>query len=202
LPQRETADGYLAKLCWQKAHERYDPDFVGLSPEIEARIYHELNLIEKLGLSAYFLIVWDIMDYAKRSGIPAQGRGSAANSIVLGKALGMPADLLDRMTKSVSAYGAKDIEQDLASIEEFRSYFTSQNSNHPIWQEFVSLCREICDFPRHLSIHNGGMLISSCPLTDIVPLEKATMPGRIVCQWDKDSIADAGLIWTMRKSTI
>ena len=268
LPQRETADGYLAKLCWQKAHERYDPDFVGLSPEIEARIYHELNLIEKLGLSAYFLIVWDIMDYAKRSGIPAQGRGSAANSIVayilgitkvdpvknklflgrflneemssipdididvstshrekliqyvygkygqehtamvctyvtfqarnaireLGKALGMPADLLDRMTKSVSAYGAKDIEQDLASIEEFRSYFTSQNSNHPIWQEFVSLCREICDFPRHLSIHNGGMLISSCPLTDIVPLEKATMPGRIVCQWDKDSIADAGLI--------
>ncbi|MBA7694813.1 Error-prone DNA polymerase [subsurface metagenome] len=38
------------------------------------------------------------------------------------------------------------------------------------------------------------MLISSCPLTDIVPLEKATMPGRIVCQWDKDSVADAGLI--------
>jgi len=107
----------------------------------------------------------------------------------VGKALGMPSDLLDRMAKSVSAYGAKDIGQDLASIEEFRSYFTSMP-----WREFTSLCREISDFPRHLSIHNGGMVISSCPLTEMVPLERATLPGRIVCQWDKDSVADAGLI--------
>ena len=259
LPQGETAESYLAKLCRQKAHDRYE----NVSPEIETRINCELNLIEKLGLSGYFLIVWDIMDYAKRNGIPAQGRGSAANSIVVyilgitrvdpiknklflgrflneemssipdididvstnhrekiiqyvyekygqehtamvctyvtfqarnairevGKALGMPAYLLDRMAKSVSAYGAADIEQDLASIEEFRPYFTSAP-----WHEFLSLCREISDFPRHLSIHNGGMVISSCPLTDIVPLERASMPGRIVCQWDKDGIADAGLI--------
>jgi len=259
LPQGETAESYLAKLCRQKAHDRYE----NVSSEIETRINCELNLIEKLGLSGYFLIVWDIMDYAKRNGIPAQGRGSAANSIVayilgitrvdpiknklflgrflneemssipdididvstnhrekliqyiyekygqehtamvctyvtfqarnaireVGKALGMPAYLLDRMAKSVSAYGAKDIGQDLASIEEFQSYFTSVP-----WREFTSLCREVADFPRHLSIHNGGMVISSCPLPDIVPLEKATMPGRIVCQWDKDSVADAGLI--------
>jgi error-prone DNA polymerase len=259
LPQGETAKKHLAKLCWQKVHDRYD----NVSPDIETRINHELNLIEKLGLSGYFLIVWDIMDYAKRNGIPAQGRGSAANSIVayilgitkvdplknklflgrflneemsslpdididvstnhrekliqyvyrkygqahtamvctyvtfqarnalreVGKALGMPDYLLDRMAKSVSAYGAEDIEQDLAGIEEFSPYLTSAP-----WQEFTSLCREIYDFPRHLSIHNGGMLVSSCPLTEIAPLEKATMPGRIVCQWDKDSIADAGLI--------
>jgi len=259
LPKGETAASYLARLCRQKIHDRYG----SISPEIEARVTCELNLIEKLGLSGYFLIVWDIMDYAKRTGIPAQGRGSAANSIIayilgitkvdpiknklflgrflneemssipdididastnhreqliqyvygkygqehtamvctyvtfrarnavreVGKVLGMPAHLLDRMAKSVSAYEAKDIEQDLAGIREFQTYFTSAP-----WQEFVSLCREIADFPRHLSIHNGGMLISSCPLTDIVPLEKATMPGRIVCQWDKDSVADAGLI--------
>ncbi len=259
LPQGETAKKHLAKLCWQNVHDRYS----NVSPEIETRINHELNLIEKLGLSGYFLIVWDIMDYAERNRIPAQGRGSAANSIVayilgitrvdplknklflgrflneemssipdididvstnhrekliqyvygkygqahtamvctyvtfqtrnavreVGKALGMPDYLLDRMAKSVSAYGAKDIEQDLAGIEEFSPYLTSVP-----WQEFTSLCREIYDFPRHLSIHNGGMLVSSCPLTEIVPLEKAAMPGRIVCQWDKDSVADAGLI--------
>ena len=259
LPQGETAASYLAKLCWQKIHNRYE----NISPEIETKVNHELALIEKLGLSGYFLIVWDIMDYAERNGIPAQGRGSAANSIVayilgitrvdpirnklflgrflneemsslpdididvstahrekliqyvyekygqehtamvctyvtfqarnavreVGKVLGMPAHILDRMAKSVSSYEAKSIEQDLTGIEEFEGYFTSVP-----WRQFISLCQEIADFPRHLSIHNGGMLNSSCPLTEIVPLEKATMPGRIVCQWDKDGIADAGLI--------
>ncbi|MFO7773583.1 MAG: DNA polymerase III subunit alpha [Dehalococcoidia bacterium] len=259
LPRGKTAKEYLAELCWQKVRERYD----NMDSEIETRVNHELNLIEKLGLSGYLLVVWDIMDYAQRNGIPAQGRGSAANSIVayilgitgvdplknklflgrflneemssipdididvstnhrerliqyvyekygqaqtamvctyvtfqarnavreVGKAMGMPDNLLDKMAKSVSVYGAEDLEQDLAGIEEFRPYLTSVP-----WQEFTSICRELYDFPRHLSIHNGGMLISSCPLTDIVPLEKATMPGRIVCQWDKDSVADAGLI--------
>ncbi|MFP3879632.1 MAG: DNA polymerase III subunit alpha [Dehalococcoidia bacterium] len=263
LPRGEIPKRYLAELCRQKVYDRYDPDFIEKNPEVEVRINHELNLIEKLGLSGYFLIVWDIMDYAERNGIPAQGRGSAANSIVayilgitmvdplknklflgrflneemssipdididvstnhrekliqyvydkygqahtamvctyvtfqarnaireVGKALGMPDYLIDKMAKSVSVYGAKDIEQDLAGVEEFLPYRTSVP-----WQEFIALCQEIHDFPRHLSIHNGGMLISSCPLTEIVPLEKATMPGRIVCQWDKDSVADAGLI--------
>ncbi len=48
--------------------------------------------------------------------------------------------------------------------------------------------------PRHLSIHSGGMLITRAPLDAIVPLEPATMPGRFVCQWDKESVEDAGLI--------
>jgi error-prone DNA polymerase len=107
----------------------------------------------------------------------------------VGKVLGMPPDLIDRMAKSVSVYDAKGIEQDLAGLKEFESYFSSTP-----WQQFISLCQEIANFPRHLSIHNGGMIISSRTLSEIVPLEKATMPGRIVCQWDKDDIADSGLI--------
>jgi len=59
---------------------------------------------------------------------------------------------------------------------------------------FLDLCRQIEGVPRHLSIHNGGMLITACPLIDIVPLERATMPGRVVAQWNKDSVEDAGLI--------
>lgn len=259
LPEGETAASYLAKLCWQKIHKKY----ANITPEIEAKVSYELSLIEKLGLSGYFLVVWDIMDYAERNGIPAQGRGSAANSIVayvlgitkvdpiknklflgrflneemssvpdididvstnhrekliqyvyekykpehvamvctyvtfqarnaireVGKVLGMPLDLIDKMAKSVSVYDAKGIEQDLAGLKDFESYFSSIP-----WQQFISLCQEIADFPRHLSIHNGGMIISSRTLSEIVPLEKAAMPGRIVCQWDKDDIADAGLI--------
>ncbi len=107
----------------------------------------------------------------------------------VGKTLGLPEPLLDQMAKTVSSYGADDIAEDLGKLERFRGHLASG-----IWQYFVSLCREIAEFPRHLSIHVGGMIISSCPLADIVPLERATMPGRVVCQWDKDGIADAGLI--------
>ena len=53
---------------------------------------------------------------------------------------------------------------------------------------------EIADFPRHLSIHNGGMLITALPLVDTVPIERATMPGRNVVQFDKRDIEDLGLI--------
>ncbi|MEZ4559642.1 MAG: hypothetical protein R2854_24920 [Caldilineaceae bacterium] len=58
----------------------------------------------------------------------------------------------------------------------------------------TDLLRRIDGCPRHLSIHSGGMLIMARPLDTIVPLEPATMPGRFVCQWDKDSVEDAGLI--------
>ena len=259
VPDGETADSYLAKLCHGKARERYGKP----SERVASQINYELNLISKMNLSGYFLIVWDIMDYAKKNGIPAQGRGSAANSVVayvlgitrvdpirhnlffgrfineemssipdididvstnhrerliqyiyrkygeehaamactyvtfrprnaireVGKALGMPEGILDRMSKAVICYSAQDIDDDLKALDEFRPYLNSE-----AWEHFIRSCREITDFPRHLSIHVGGMIISSCPLVDIVPLEKAAMPGRVVCQWDKDGIEDAGLV--------
>ena len=62
------------------------------------------------------------------------------------------------------------------------------------WQQFLELCREVIDFPRHLSIHNGGMLVTGEPLVDIVPVEPATMEGRRVIQFNKDDVEDLGLI--------
>ena len=56
------------------------------------------------------------------------------------------------------------------------------------------LCQQIKDAPRHLSIHVGGMLITAQPLNTITALERATMPGRWVVQWDKEAVEDAGLI--------
>ena len=66
--------------------------------------------------------------------------------------------------------------------------------NSPIPQFPNSLIAQMQNIPRHLSIHVGGMLITAAPLVDIVPVERATMPGRLVVQWDKDSVEDAGLI--------
>ena len=62
------------------------------------------------------------------------------------------------------------------------------------WQTLFELCRQIDGLPRHLGIHVGGMIVTRCPLLEVVPLEPASMPGRVVIQWDKDSVEEAGLI--------
>jgi len=64
----------------------------------------------------------------------------------------------------------------------------------PLWKELCELAEEIAGLPRHISQHVGGMVISSRPLVEIVPLERAAMADRVVCQWDKDSCDDARFI--------
>jgi error-prone DNA polymerase len=62
------------------------------------------------------------------------------------------------------------------------------------WQWLLQLCGEIDGFPRHLGIHVGGMLVTRTPLIDLVPIERATMPGRVVTQYDKEDIEALGLV--------
>src|SRR2546421_334172 len=66
--------------------------------------------------------------------------------------------------------------------------------NAPLWKELCELAEEIAGLPRHVSQHVGGMIISSRPLVELVPLERAAMPDRVVCQWDKDSCDDARFV--------
>lgn len=79
LPEGHTADSFLRELCLQGLPKRYgDP-----SEEVLQRMEYELSVISKMGFSAYFLIVWDFINYAKEHDIPVgPGRGSAAGSIV------------------------------------------------------------------------------------------------------------------------
>ena len=78
VPEGESAFSYLWKLCFAGAQRRYRP----LRAEVLSRLTHELGVIEKLHLAPYFLLVWDIVEEAKRRGIPAVARGSAASSMV------------------------------------------------------------------------------------------------------------------------
>jgi DNA polymerase III alpha subunit len=64
----------------------------------------------------------------------------------------------------------------------------------PQWRQFFDICHRIQGFPRHLSIHVGGMLVTGEPLIDMLPVERATMPGRVVVQFNKDDVEDLGLI--------
>ena len=116
--------------------------------------------------------------------VPLRGRVRYAG----GKVLGLPEHVPDRMAKTISAYGGRGAI-DLKEVPEFASYLDSG-----AWEHFGGLCTQIADFPRHLSIHVGGMVLTPRPIYEIVPQEHARAEGRIVCQWDKDSVDDAGLI--------
>ncbi len=78
VPVQETAFSYLETLCHEGMRRRYHP----LRPAVVKQLAHELEVIERTGLAEFFLICWDIMRFCRERGIPAQGRGSAGDSIV------------------------------------------------------------------------------------------------------------------------
>jgi error-prone DNA polymerase len=268
VPNVRTEFEYLYHLCHAALPRRYSP----LMPRVLTQLAHELDVIARNGLAAFFLVMWDIMRFARENGIRCQGRGSAAGSITayllgitsidpilhnllferflsddghtmpdidvdfatdrreeviqyvyakygadhvamvcnhvtfqtrsalrdLGKVLGFPQPAIDRLAKSIDAHRPQEAADEIEKTAEGETQFRIQNSefripDHPLTQ-LASLLRQIDGCPRHLGIHSGGMLITGLPLSEVVPLRRATMPGRIVCEWDKDSVEDAGLV--------
>jgi error-prone DNA polymerase len=229
------------------------------------QIDRELALIEKLKLSGYFLIVWDIVRFCREKNILVQGRGSAANSAVcyalgitavdpvgmdllferflseergewpdidldlpsgdqreraiqyvyerygklgaamtanvityrgrsaareIGKALSFDAETLDRLSALVGSWEYKDPNDTLE--RQFRD--AGLDLQHRRIRKFFELCQAVQDLPRHLGQHSGGMVVCQGQLDSVVPLEPATMPGRVVVQWDKEDCADMGIV--------
>ena len=264
LPPGETPSSYLRHVTWNGARARFRP----LSGKAQAQIQKELDLIEKLDLAGYFLIVWDIVRFCLENGILAQGRGSAANSAVC-YALSITAvdpvkmDLLFERFLSEERGEWPDIDLDLPSGDQrerviqhvYRRYgphgaamtanvityrdrsatrevakafgysaeqidklarqlgsftydlargdpksFVAElgaagfDPEEPRLQRFAALWHRIHDLPRHLGQHSGGMVLAAGRLDEVVPLEPAAMPGRVVVQWDKDDCADLGII--------
>lgn len=108
----------------------------------------------------------------------------------VGKALDLPAGEIEQVARLADARrGAGALADELERLPGFAG-----RSEAPLWRELCELSEEIAGLPRHVSQHVGGMIISSRPLVEIVPLERAAMPGRVVCQWDKDSCDDARFI--------
>ena len=108
----------------------------------------------------------------------------------LGKVLGLPSAELDRLAKLAEGYGsARDVREEMQRSERFRSLVEA-----PGWRELIDLAQQLAGFPRHLSQHVGGMVISSEPLVNCVPIEPAAWPNRYICHWDKDSVDDARMV--------
>ncbi len=414
VPDGETPFSYLVSLCQDGARRRYHP----ITPAVVRQLAHELDVIERTGLAEFFLICWDLMRFARERGIPAQGRGSAAGSIVayvlgisrvepirhdllferfinegrttypdvdidfsserreeiiqyvyqrygpehtgmvcnlvtyrarsavreVGYALGFPRPLVDRVAKALETYDSVMVRRDLEADGGFAEFFRVPSSaevaaatgamaiadaqgltdsmgqlNHarggrirtggaeeagngrlpsledslaprtplrgggtsddeggpgdtpasvawlhagrgtgygpagvvpvdpehgmpepapramdrlgrpsmwdpaPVrdggrssvarvepeprptarggstvalshWERWLEFCARIDGFPRHLSIHSGGMLVTAAPLIDIAPIERATMVDRVVVQFDKRDVETLKLI--------
>jgi DNA polymerase III alpha subunit len=283
VPDGETMPSFLRKITQAGARERYRP----YNERARRQVERELDLIEKLELSGYFLIVWDIVNYCRQQDILVQGRGSAANSAVcyslgitavdpvgmdllferflseqrgewpdidldlpsgdrreraiqhlyakygdrssgtdatrttsddtprgdaagpriamtanvityrgrsaareVGKALSLETAQIDRLAKVMNHFEWVDPKESLErNLREVGLDF-----HHPVIQTFGRLWGEIQDLPRHLGQHSGGMVMCHGRLDDVVPLENASMPNRVVVQWDKDDCADMGIV--------
>jgi error-prone DNA polymerase len=391
VPERETPFSYL----YQRAHEGLRVRYRPITRQSVKQLAHELEIIERTNLAEFFLIVWDLMEFARRNGIIGQGRGSAGDSIVayclgitkvdpiahkllferfineartlpdididfdvnrreeviqylyqrygedhaamvctvityrarsavreVAKALDFPPDAIDTIAKALDTHDATDLAGDLAldgsfgwlfeelgtesaalptaplvgreadsswngrgrpalrpdlaaaeerardaagdhdgrpysesgwypprrpgvldasvtqvrhegwqqkrygpgglrqvaettppvvrvdpesgmPIEERRrpsvvpsqaSFKAAHSTPRNRWQWLLALCAEIDGFPRHLGIHVGGMLVTRTPLIDLVPIERAAMPNRVVTQYDKEDIEALGLV--------
>ena len=381
VPDGETPFSHLYQLAHEGLRQRYRP----ITKQALSQLTHELDVIDRTNLAEFFLIVWDLMEFARREGIIGQGRGSAGDSIVayalgitkvdpiahkllferfinearalpdididfdvnrreeviqyvydrygadhaamvcnvvtyrarsavreVAKAIGFPLDAVDRLAKSLDTRDASDVARDLALDGSFAWLFeeletdmhavavppgrdgrghvakvaddswnprprpalqpevaasaagarprsesgwyparkpsvldasvtsvrfegqqtkryaggpgpgelavpeprdngtpgpssgrptvVAPGERQPVerprnaWQWLIQLCAEIDGFPRHLGIHVGGMLVTRTPLIDIVPIERATMPGRVVTQYDKEDVEALGLV--------
>jgi error-prone DNA polymerase len=395
VPDGETPFSYLYQLAHDGLRRRYRP----ITKRALEQLTHELGVIDRTNLAEFFLIVWDLMEFARRNGIIGQGRGSAGDSIVayclgitkvdpiehkllferfinearalpdididfdvnrreeiiqylyrrygtdhsamvcnvityrarsavreVAKALAFPPDVVDRVAKALDTRDASEVAADLALDGEFGWLFTElgetdaqtdappalvvrsndntwnvrdrprlrpdlaaaearareaagdhdgrpysesgwypprqprvldqsaiqvrhegwerqryagaagghdghdrhdgheghvpvdPESGMPVerrprpsvipeapselvitpprnrWQWLLALCAEIDGFPRHLGIHVGGMLVTRTPITELVPIERATMPDRVVTQYDKEDVEALGLV--------
>ncbi len=106
----------------------------------------------------------------------------------IGKALDLPPGEIEQVAKLADRRSG-GLADELDQLPGFAG-----RRSAPLWKELCELAEEIAGLPRHISQHVGGMVISSRPLVEIVPLERAAMEDRVVCQWDKDSCDDARFI--------
>jgi len=119
--------------------------------------------------------------------ITYRGRSAARE---IGKVLGFAPEMLDRLSKLVGSWEYRDPSETM----ERQFCDAGFDIAHPRLRKFLELAVALQDLPRHLGQHSGGMVVCQGQLDSVVPLEPATMPGRVVVQWDKEDCADMGII--------
>ncbi len=169
VPPGETAFSYLYHLVHQGVRDRYHPT----TPAVARQVQHELDVIEKLGLAPYFLVVWDITRFCKEQGILAQGRGSAANSVIC-FALGITnvdpvkLHLLFERFLSENRSGPPDIDIDVANNrrEEVIQYVYAKYG-----REYAGMVCEVITYRARSAVRDVGKALG-LPLEQVDRLAK------------------------------
>ena len=259
LPPGETPFSHLTKLCFSGTARLYRPL---TSPALQ-RLHYELDTVERLGFTPYFLVAYDIASFCRERGIPAAGRGSAAGSMVayvlgityidplehdlyferflspasedppdidldvswrrrdevlsyiyrrfgadrvamictyatmkarmsvrdVARAMGLPPEEVDAFAGRLPHCRAGQIEAAAGAIPSCRDLPLDREP----YRGILDICDKLDGFPRHLSIHVGGVVIADRPLTHLVPLQRATK-GLVITQYDMGPIKRLGLI--------
>ncbi len=259
VPEGETADSYLRRLCEAGIRRLYGQ----ATPAVQERLDYELGVIAKTGYAAYFLIVQDFVNFARRSGIFTTVRGSAAGSLVLyacgvtdvdpiayrlpfdrflnlerytmpdidvdfmdsrrdevikyvvdkygadrvaqiitfgtmgaragirdvGRVMGLPYGDVDRIAKLIPG-PMVTLKEALAAEPELRA----AADGNPQIRRLLDLAQKLEGVARHASTHAAGVIISRDPLTDDVPLQRATKGDLLMTQYDMNSVARLGLL--------
>jgi DNA-directed DNA polymerase III PolC len=260
LPGGTTPLERLRELAFAGAKERYG----GISPEIQSRLDYELKIIAEKGYESLFLIVREILAFARQTGVPISSRGSAASSLVayclgittpdplganlyferfLNPARSSPPDIdvdlcsvrregviryvyeqygedrvamvatINRFQRRsalrevAKAYGlSKEEIKDLTAQVPWRGWgprtrrrrtdeapFQEVQQRFPQYKALFQDAGALLDFPHHLSVHPGGIVITPGPMTDLVPVHLASK-GILITQFDLESVEKMGLV--------
>jgi error-prone DNA polymerase len=247
----------LEHFAYEGARQRYPG---GVPQKVESALDYELKLVAELNYAAYFLTVHDIVRFARSKDILAQGRGSAANSVIcfclgvtevdptkhdllferfisperneppdidvdfeherreevmqyiyarfgrdragltasvvtyrskssmreVGKVFGLSNDALTRLSGLMWRSRGEDNHKEIARI--------GLDANEPSFAKALALADELAGFPRHLSQHTGGFVITRDRLDEVVPVAPAAMEGRTTIEWDKDDLDALGIL--------
>jgi error-prone DNA polymerase len=155
--------------------ERNEPPDIDVDFEHERREEVIQYIYEKYGRERAALAA-TVITYRPRSAIRD-----------VGKALGLEALQIDQLARSMQWWDGRQVDDERVREAGF-------DPGNPVIARLLGLVRELVGFPRHLSQHVGGFVISAGPLSALVPVENASMPERTVIQWDKDDLEALGLI--------
>jgi len=263
LPEVKTSDDYVAELCWQGLKQRYPSP----TPEIEQRLAYELDVIKQTQFADYFLVVWDLISFAKEQDILFGVRGSAAASVALyclgitnidplanklvferflnierheppdidldfqddrrdeliayvnrkygadhvaqiitfgtlgaraalrdvGRALGMPYSQVDRVARLITPRPNITLDQALAENKELYDIYNDDSAV----RNLIDTAKKLEGISRHASTHAAGVVISREPLTQYMPLQRATKDSTqstTMTQFSMESVARLGLL--------
>ena len=172
---------HVDPLEWGLTLERFISDDMTMLPDIDLDFPRGLRdeLIERVHrhFGPEFAVLTGAVSTYRMKGVIQD----------LGKALGLPKEHLSLLSKRMHSHDPANMREEMSELPGFR-----ERMDAPGWRDLMELAPHLAGAPKGLSQHVGGMVLSSSPIPEFVPMRAGAMDGRFIMDWNKDSVADAG----------